>query len=173
MTNKMTKLMLATGAMALTGLVMAANDTATMGVSAGIDNECAIGNVVGLTFGDLSMLSAGGQASTSSASTGGGTFDVICTNGSPAPKLNFTSANSGAGNFRLIGTDAMTVIVYTIYESNNTAIAHGTNAAFTGFSADGAVKSLRIKGSIAASEKALKRVQEYSDTITITSSFTL
>jgi spore coat protein U-like protein len=144
---------------------------ATMGVTASIADECSVGNTVTLDFGQLSMLSNGSQSSTASASTSGGTFDAICTNGTTTPKLKFESANTSGTDFRLKGADGSTFIAYTLAESGGTAIAYSTAATFTGFSADGTTKSLAITGSIAAADKAAKAKQAYSDTITITSTY--
>lgn len=175
MNTKMTKLALALGALVMAGGAMAVDSgTGTMGVSASIINECAVGTAAELTFGDLAMLTAAGaQIATASASTGGGTFQAICTNGTPSPAFKFTSLNTADSKFRLVGDDASTFIIYTLATAANAAITYGTAAAFTGFIADGTAQTLTIKGSIAAADKAAKGVQAYSDTITITSSYTL
>lgn len=171
MTSKMTKLMIALGTMTLAGAAMAAGESATMGVAASIASQCSVGNVVPLRFGEIEMLGTGTRTSSDSESTGGGTFDAICTNGTQAPKFKFTSANTWYNDYRLVGADGTTHITYTLATSGNTAIVYGTAAAFSGFEANGSVVSLRIKGAIAAADKQGKAVQEYSDTITITASF--
>lgn len=175
MNTKMNKLALAIGALVMAGGAMAgASGTAPIGVNAVIVNECSVGNVLPLAFGTLSMLNNGAQSATASDSTGGGTFDAICTDAAPTPKLKFTSANTGATtDFRLVGADTSTFIVYTLKESGGPAITLATDAAFTAFSADGMTKNLAIAGSIAFGDKAAKKAQAYSDTITITSSFGL
>jgi spore coat protein U-like protein len=174
---KMRKFALAIGAIIMAGGVSAADSGtgAAMVASATIVDECSVGNVAALAFGNLAMLNAGAQSTLPSASTGGGTFDAICTNNSAnTPKLRFTSGNALAtSTFRMVGADASTYIVYTLKESNENNIAYGTDAAFAGFAADGLVKSLVIKGSIAADEKVAKKVQGYSDTITIQASYSL
>jgi len=143
----------------------------TMGVTASIGEECSVGNTATLDFGALSMLNNGAPSSAASASVGGGTFDAICTAGTTTPKLKFSSANTSGTDFRLVGADGTTYIVYTLAESGGTAIAYETPASFTGFSADGSTKNLAITGSIDASEKSGKAKQAYSDTITITSTY--
>lgn len=173
MKNLIGKIAAASAAGLLLGNAWAADSgTGTMAVTASIADECSVGNAAALAFGQLTMLSGGstsGDASTSS----GGTFDVICTNGTSTPKLRFTSANVGLGtDFRLVGADGTTFITYTLKESNgSTAIVYNSDAAFNGLTADGASKSLRIIGSIAAAEKSGKPKQAYTDTITITTSF--
>lgn len=172
MNMKFTKHLAAVAAtLACAGAFATDSGSGTMGVTASIGEECSIGNVTALDFGQLSMLAAGAATSGASASSAGGTFDAICTNGTTTPKLKFTSANTAGSNFRLKGVDGTSYMVYTLAESGGTAIAYDTAAAFTGFVAEGDTKSLAITGSIAASEKSGKAKQAYSDTITITSTY--
>jgi spore coat protein U-like protein len=142
-----------------------------MGVTASIAEECSVGNTVTLDFGQLALLNNGAASNAASNSIGGGTFDAICTAGTTTPKLKFSSANTGGSDFRLVGADGTTYIVYTLAESGGTEIVYDTPAAFSGFSADGAAKNLAITGSISATEKAGKAKQVYTDTITITSTY--
>lgn len=173
MTTKMTKMMIALGAMTVAGAAMAATSApATMGVSATISNTCSVGNTAALQFGDIQMLAAGSHSNSESESTGGGTFDAICTNGTLAPQFKFTSANTWFNDYRLKGADGTTHLPYTLVTSLNTALPYGTPVTFTDFVANGTTISLRIKGVIAASDKMRKGVQMYSDTITITAFFT-
>lgn len=176
MNTTMNKLALAMGALMMTNGAMAADSgSTTMGVTASIVDACALGNTVALAFGELTMLTNTAQSPTASDSSGGGTFDAICTkNTLNTPKLKFTSANTeGTNSFRLVGADNTSYIVYTLATVGGTAIAHATDAAFNGFNADGVVKNLTIKGSITGAEKAGKKVQAYSDTITIQASYNL
>jgi len=169
---KICKLAIASAA-ALLSIAASATDSGsgTMGVTASIAEECSVGNSVALDFGQLSVLANGAASTTASTSVSGGTFDAACTSGTTTPKLKFSSANTSGADFRLVGADTTTYVVYTLAESGGTAIAYETAAAFTGFSADGSAKNLAITGSIAASEKAGKAKQAYTDTITITSTY--
>ena len=169
MTTKMTKMMIALGAMTVAGAAMA--QSATMGVSASIASECSVGNTVAIQFGAINMLAAGGQSNNASESNAGGTFDAICTNGTLAPKFKFTSANTWFNDFRLLGADGTTYMSYTLATTGNTTLPYGTPVAFSDFVANGTVTSLRLKGVIAAADKVRKVAQMYSDTITITASF--
>jgi spore coat protein U-like protein len=173
MKNQFNKILAAFSVALLSVGAFAAGNEATMDVSASIAAECAIGNTAALAFGALSMLDNVGPTALASTSISGGTFDAICTTGTSAPKVKFTSKNTSGSDFRLLGADGTTPIVYTLTEANGTtAIAHDQPAAFGGFTADGtAKKDLAIIGKIAASEKGGKAVQSYSDIITITSSF--
>lgn len=177
MNTTMSKLALAIGALVMAGGAMAVDSgSGTMAVSAAIVNECSVSTGSPLAFGDLSMLAAGLKSAAASVSIGGGAFDAICTSGAPAPKFKFTSLNAGAtSTFRMIGaTDPSQFIAYTLKEaSGGTAdIVYGTAAAFTGFTANGITQNLTIAGSITAGEKETKKVQTYSDTITVLSSYT-
>ncbi len=171
--TKLGKLALAMGSLMLAGGAMAADSgSGSVAASAHIDPECAVGNTTALDFSAMTMLTAAGAQATGNNSSTGGTFDAICTNGTNAPKLRFTSANSTGTDFRLVGADTTSFIVYTLAESGGTAIAHGSDAGFTGLAADGTTKSLRVVGTVTAAARNAKAVQLYADTITITSSYT-
>lgn len=171
--TKLTKLTLALGAMVMAGAAIASDSgSGSMSVAAYIMPECAVGNTTSLNFSAVSMLTAEGGRSEANRTSTGGTFDVICTNGTTAPKLRFSSANAAGSNFRLVGVDGSSYIVYNLSESGGrNAIMSGNDAAFTGLTADGSTKSLQIVGTIAASARYGKAAQYYSDTITITSSY--
>ena len=67
------------------------------------------------------------------------------------------------------------LITYTLTEGatvSGAAIAHNANAAYTGFTADGSVKSLSVTGNIAAAAKVNAKVGTYADTVTITVGYT-
>lgn len=173
MTANMSKLALVIGAMVITGGAWATDSgTGTIGATASILPACEVGTAVALNFGSLSMFNGAGARSTaSSASTGGGSFSAICTNGTVTPKLTFTSASGDATtNFSLVGADTTTLIAYTLTGGGN-PIVWNQAAAFTGLAGDGAAHALSIAGAIASSEKIGKLVQAYSDTITVTSSY--
>ncbi|MES2942851.1 MAG: hypothetical protein V4772_08285 [Pseudomonadota bacterium] len=174
MNKKMTKLAVAISAVLMVGGAMATDSgSGTMAVSGSIAAECAVGNTAAMTFGALTMLTTAGAQSAASNSSSGGTFDAICTNGTSTPKLRFTSLNTGTADFRLVGADTTSYIVYTLAVSGGgAAITYGTDAAFAGLTADGTTKSLAIVGTIAAAAKNAKAIQAYTDTITITSSYT-
>jgi spore coat protein U-like protein len=173
-TTKITQLALAIGAMAIASAAMAADSgSGTIAVSASIAPECAVGNTTAMEFGDMTMLTAGGAQTTANRRSIGGTFDVICTNGTSAPKLRFTSPNADGTHFRLLGADGSTYIIYSLAESGGgVAVTPGNDAPFAGLVADGTTKSLQVVGTVASIDKHTKRVQNYSDTITVTSSYT-
>jgi spore coat protein U-like protein len=174
MKNHVNQILAAFSVALLSVSAFAADSEATMGVSASISAECSVGNTKPLAFGALSMLNTNGAQSTlPSASISGGTFDAICTAGTSNPKLKFHSDNTSGSDFRLVGTTDGAFIVYTLTEADGTtAIVHNQAAAFGGFTADGTAKTdLTILGKIAPAAKNGKAAQEYTDTITITTSF--
>ena len=175
MNFKMTKLGLAIAAIATAGAAFAANDDATFEVSASIASQCVVGNTTNMGFGALTMLdtTTGGRSTAKNNATA--TFDATCTNGTVAPTLKFASANGGGSAFKMMGGTGTDLITYTLYEGSadsGTLIAHNSLAAFTGFDADGAVKSLSVTGKVLAADKDGKPIGAYSDTVTITVGFT-
>ncbi len=128
-----------------------------------------------MPFGDLTMLDTGTGALATAKNNGTATFDAACTNGTVAPTLQFASANGGGSAFKLLGGSGSDLITYTLYEGatdSGTLIAHDAAAAFTGFGADGTVKSLSVTGQILAANKNGKPIGAYADTVTITVGFT-
>lgn len=176
MNMNMNKLALVIGTMVMaSGAWATESGFGTMGTTASIEAACAVGSAVAMDFGPLAMLTgAAAQSTVISMKLTGGTFDAICTNGTTAPKLQFTSANAGVtSTFRLVGATNGAFIAYVLKDGTDTdTIAYNTAAAFAGLTADGATKSLALIGRILPGEKNGKLVQAYGDTITITSSFT-
>lgn len=167
---KMRKFALAISALATAGSAMAVN---TFDATASITGQCVVSTTQGMVFGALTMLDATtGQLSTAKDNATA-TFDATCTNGGSAPTLKFTSANGGGSAFGM-KSPATDVIAYTLFEGNTdggTSIAHGVDAAFTGFVADGTVKSLSVTGKVVPADKNGKPIANYSDTVTITATF--
>lgn len=175
MNTKMKKLALALGAMALAGGAMADNDNATFIASANIASECVVGNTSAMAFGALTMLDASSGGRSADDNTKTATFDATCTNGTLLPTLKFVSTNGGGSAFKMKHGTAADLITYTLYEGttdSGTSIADATAAAYTGLTADGAVKNLSVTGKVAAVDKNGKPIGAYSDTVTITVGFT-
>jgi hypothetical protein len=151
------------------------SNTGSLSVSATISPECAVAQNVALSIPKLTMLNTTTAAQdTTTDDKAAGSLHAICTNGTQTPQFRFDSANASGGNFRLKGADGTTYIVYTLWEgttSSGTAIAPATDAAYTGFSADGTQKTLDISMKVAASDRAGAGIQAYSDTITVTTSY--
>jgi spore coat protein U-like protein len=145
----------------------------TVGVSATIAPECAVTQDAEIAFAQLSMLS--GVAASTADSIGNGGMKAICTNGTTSPKFAFTSANSSGSDFRLVGTtDASVFITYSLHSgtgASGSAISYNTATAYPGFTPDGSLQTLPLSGKILATDKQGKKVQAYSDTITVTASF--
>ncbi|KAI3603852.1 hypothetical protein D8I24_2789 (plasmid) [Cupriavidus necator H850] len=135
-----------------------------------------MGNGGGIAFSNLTMLDLSTATQTTADSTAASTFPAICTNGTGSPTFTYTSANTSGTDFRFIGgTDAAVFITYTLYPSadgTGTAIVGGNAVAHPDFTADGTTKTLNLSAKILAAAKAAKKVQTYSDTITITAGWT-
>ena len=178
MNANMNKLALAIGALAMAGGAWAANDTSTMAVSATVAAECAVGNGGSINLGTLEMLNLGAAAQTTADTAAFATFPAICTNGTTLPKFAYASGNTTGTDFRLKGAGGTVndYIPYTPYPTldvTGTAIVGAVAVAHPGFTADGTAKTLALSARILAADKAEKLVQTYSDTITITASWTL
>jgi spore coat protein U-like protein len=145
----------------------------TVGVSAAVAPECAVTQDADIAFGNLQMLN--GVAASTTDSVGAGGMKAICTNGTTSPKFTFTSANSSGTDFRLIGgTDATVFIKYSLHsgtDASAAALPYNSATAYPGFNADGTLQTLPLSGKILAADKQGKKVQAYSDTITVTTSF--
>ncbi|MDB5758162.1 MAG: Spore coat domain protein [Burkholderia sp.] len=171
--TKMNKLALAIGSLVMAGGVMAAN---TFNATASISGQCVVSTTQAMAFNGLTMLDAttGGLSTAKNNATAN--FDATCTNGGNAPTLKFVSSSGGGSAFGMLNQTALAteVIEYTLFEGTldtGTSIAHNVDAAFTGFVADGTVKSLSVTGKVLPADKNGKPIASYSDTVTITATF--
>lgn len=177
MITKMNKLALAMGTLLMAGGAMAVESLgAAMASTASVAPECAVAAATPIAFDKLVMLAVTASP-TADASTVTGTFTAICTNGTSTPLFTYVSTNaSGPGaSFRLKGTDE-TVIDYALYAGASTTaapITESTAIAHSAFLPNGTSQILSFTANIAAAAKAGKKVQTYSDTITITASWTV
>ncbi|WP_048439430.1 spore coat protein U domain-containing protein [Caenimonas sp. SL110] len=172
MKSSMTKLAIALAAMVVGGSAAAGPVTTTFTVTASVGSECVIGNPTNMAFGALKMLDgvSGGLNEEDNVATA--TFDATCTNGTALPKLQFSSAN-GVGTFKMKGGISDDLMSYSLYTGGEPEqITHDTAAAFPGFEADGTVKTLTVSGRLTAGDKASKTIGAYTDTVTITATFT-
>lgn len=169
--HNLAKFAVVAGAMLLAGTASAVN---TLAVTANIASECAVSGNAPIAFGTLSTLSGAGPSTTNSVAAG--SMDAVCTNGSGSPQFQYTSANALAtSTFRMVGADTTTYIVYTLHQDATATlgpVTYDTPAAHPNFSANGAVQTLNLSGRILPADKNGKARQTYSDTITITVSFT-
>jgi hypothetical protein len=151
------------------------SNTGSLSVSTTISPECAVAENVALSITKLTMLNTTTAAQdTTTDDKAAGSLHAICTNNTPTPQLRFDSANVSGSDFRLKGADGTTYIIYTLWEgttSSGTQITPATNAAFTGFAADGTQKTLDLSMKVAATDRAGAGIQAYSDTITVTTSY--
>lgn len=123
-----------------------------------------------IAFGNLATLigaTDSGQA---------GSINAVCTNGTPTPGFKYASARTTGTDFRMqgAGSTANDFITYTLYQHADGATAQvtgGTAIAHPDFTATGATQTLVLSAKILATDKQLKLVQSYTDTITVTTVF--
>lgn len=170
---KFKKFIIATGAAFLASSACAQD--ATVGVSATISPECAVTGTT-LTFTKLTMLNTATASQSEESDVQAGTVRAICTNGTANVKFIYTSANPDGSDFQLRGADGLTMIKYSLHQDaaatvGNTVTSGGLGAAHPAFQANGEAQNLAISAKIQADDKRAKKVQAYSDTITVTTSF--
>lgn len=157
---------------ALASGAASAGTNSTMAVSAAIAAECAVTQNLPIAFGNLTMLNGALQSTADSVRTG--SFNAICTNGTGNPQFKYTSANGSGGAFRLVGADTTTFITYTVHQDGTaaaSAVGYDTAESYSGFTADGTSQTLSVSAKILAASKNGKKVQTYTDTITVTATF--
>jgi hypothetical protein len=170
---KFKKFVIAVGA-AIVASTACAED-ATVGVSATIRPECAVTGTT-LTFTKLTMLNTATANQSDQDDVQAGTVRAICTNGTANVKFIYTSANPNGNDFQLRGTDGLTMIKYSLHQdtsatAGNQVSSGGLGVAHPAFSANGEAQDLPIAARVQAADKRAKKVQSYSDTITVTTSF--
>lgn len=150
------------------------SNTGSLAVSATISPECAVAQKTAISITKLTMLdTSNAKPDTTTDDVKAGALYAICTNGTQTPQFRFQSANA-ASAFKMLGDDATTTIDYTLWEGttgSGTSIGANSDAAFSGFTADGTQQTLNLSIRVAASAKNGKPIQGYSDTITITTSY--
>lgn len=167
------KFVIAIGAVFSVGTACA--DDATVGVSATISPECAVTGTT-LTFTKLTMLNSATASQSDQADVQAGTVRAICTNGTANVKFIYTSANPDGSDFQLRGADGLTMIKYSLHQDAGATVGNmvgsgGLGAAHPAFEANGVAQDLPISAKVEADDKRAKKVQAYSDTITVTTSF--
>jgi hypothetical protein len=170
---KFNKVAMAVAVVAMSGAAHATDSgSGQLNVSATIAPECTVAQNVAINFSNLNMLNGAAQSSSDDVATG--SVNAICTSGTPSPQFRYTSANTA---FQLKGgTDATQLIAYSLYQNDTatgTAVTYNTDVAHPDFTADGTVKVLNLSARILPTDKNGKTVQAYSDTITVTTSFTM
>ena len=173
MNTKMSKLVVALGAMAVTGTSMAATDTANLAVSATVVNACAIG-AGALAFGSLSLAvtaGAGTAGTTADVDADSGTsISIICTNGTSAAITGDLGLNAvGSVRKMISGSDLLTYELYTnagrgtVFNATNSIPYTGTGSATT---------ATAVYGRILGTNLAAAKKGTYADTVAMTITYT-
>lgn len=170
--------------LAITGLVLSVSgmamalgtDTTTFGVSAAVDAGCVVGTTGDMGFGSLALLdAASGKVVTTGNNDAIATFYQACTTGTTG--VTFAFAGNAVTGFAMTGAGGTPdTIAYTLFSDTArsaplTKATAETSASFGGFAADGANHQLTVYGRIALVDMVAKKVDTYSDTVTVTVGF--
>jgi spore coat protein U-like protein len=174
--TKFTAFLAAVLVLTMGGVAMAGTDTATFGVAASVDAACVVGTTGDMSFGSLAVLDATtGKVVATGNDDATATFFQACTNGTTGATLAFAGvAESG---FAMTGAGALPdTIAYTLFSNSarSIGITKATPAAgstFDGFAADGVDHQITVYGRIALASMVAKKVDAYSDTVTVTVSY--
>ena len=163
----LSKLAIFLGALMMTGA--AQSNSQTFNVTANVAQGCLIAVKTHMAFGPLNVISDTPAEKTA-------TFEVTCTNGSGNVWLTFASAHGNtpapASTFKMIHGDGTATLTYQLYKANNsTMIAIDTPTPFGELVADGTVKLLTIYGRIPAEAKKGALAGAYTDTVTMTATY--
>jgi spore coat protein U-like protein len=172
MRKTMEKLALAVCAMSMGGMVMAANDSANLGVAATVENTCAIGPGT-LGFGTLRLgvtTGAGTVAPSNVDKDSGTSVAVVCTNGASATIGGGLGANADSSTRRMIsGTDHLP---YQLYTSADRTTALDTSDGVIAYQGTGSSSFVTIYGRVAGTDLAAAPKGSYSDTVALTINYT-
>jgi len=158
----------------MSGLAAAA-DITTFNVTALIEAACVVGTTENMAFGSLALLDADGKVVTTGYDDATATFYQACTTGTTGATLAF--AGSAGSGFAMTGAGGSPdTIAYTLFSnsSRTTGITKATPAlgsTFSGFAADGVDHQITVYGRIALASMVAKKVDTYSDTVTVTVSY--
>jgi spore coat protein U-like protein len=157
------------------GMAMAA-DTTTFGVSASVEEACVVGTTGDMSFGSLALLDAtSGKVVTSGNNDATATFYQACTTGTTG--VEFAFDGTALTGFAMEGAgDTPDTIAYTLFADSSradglTKATAKASSAFSGFAADGADHQLTVYGRIDLASMVAKKVDSYSDTVTVTVSY--
>ena len=173
MNMKMNKLAVAIAAMAMMGAALAAADTASLAVSATVENACAI-SAGTLAFGTLTLGVNPGMGTVTPANKdadSGATISIVCTNGATAAiTAGLGVQPSGTVRRMISGSDYLAYELYTdagrgtVLDSTTGAIAYtGTGATTT---------DKAVYGRITGAQLAAAKKGSYADTVAMTITYT-
>lgn len=172
MSTKISKLALAIS-LAVSGVAMAASDSADLAVTATVQTACAIGPGA-LSFGNVAMAvtaGAGTIGSTGDVDADSGTsVEVVCTNGSSATVTGGNGLNYSSGRRMLSGT--VDYLGYELYTSSARTTALDTTTGSIAYTGTGADDTLTIYGRIPGSSLAAAKAGSYSDTVALSITYT-
>ena len=150
MNSKMTKLMMAIGALTLAGGAMAASSDSNLVMSAVVVNACSIGPGT-MAFGPgLSFVTSGGTSGTqANVDVPSSLISYVCTNGASASITGGLGLNPDVTARRM--TNGAQFLTYELYTTDIRNVKLGQSAGQTGSipaTADGTPKTATIHGRI-------------------------
>lgn len=158
---------------AVSGTSHAGTDTANLGVSATVSNNCAISATAALAFGSYDPAVA--HASTGSDLDGTGTISVTCTSGASVDITLGQGGNADTGSTDAAPARRMTdggtsFLAYTLFQDSGRATAWANDAAGAkGTIGTGAAESHTVYGRVAKGQNV--PAGSYSDTVVATVTF--
>lgn len=182
MKAKRNRLALALGTMALAGGLLgsggawAAIETGTLTVNATVEGACSIGDQT-LNFGNISSINVGTAGTLESNTDHDSTaiVAVICTSGTEGRVTLNDGSNKGA-TYRRMKYGTVDYIEYHLYnEATRTTEIAANNGATTAYTiiGDGTNKSFTVYGRILADALSNQPLGAYTDSVTMTITYTL
>lgn len=174
MKSNLKKLGAVAAAIVLSTGAMAATETGTLTVNASVSGACAVGDAT-MSFAVAPAVNADGTGTQSSANVDTSTtVAVICTNGQSGAVSAGNGSNYDATNTTRRLSDGQatpTYVAYGLYtDSGRTTAFNATNTiAVTG---TGSSESKTIYGRIAAADATAAPKGSYSDSVTLTITYT-
>jgi spore coat protein U-like protein len=160
-------------AMTLASWASAATENGSLGVSASLVHQCAVGTAA-LALGTLTVVNTNGTMATI---TGGNTVGIPwgCTNGTEATLSFGSGANSSGADRRMVSGSAGASNQYLEYQlkAGSSAGAPIGTAPVTLTGADGTNKTFTVWGGPvnSATNRSAKPADDYTDTVLLTITF--
>lgn len=178
MKTKLSKLVLAIGATILAGSAMAESATSTLGISATVENNCAISSgTAGAGTLKMNLDAIAGTAGTTADKdfSSGSTISVICTKGADASFSVGFGANGGGTARKMKSGSGLEsdTLAYELYADVDRKVAFSSNPiTYTGTGKAETDKTV-IYGRITGADLALAPKGVYSDSVTLTVTYAL
>jgi spore coat protein U-like protein len=173
MNTTMKKLAVAMAAMSLAGAAFADTDTASLTVSATVQNACAI-SAGTLDFGTLTLGVNAGLGTVTAANhdaDSGATISIVCTNGaSAAITADLGLQPTGSVRKMISGSDLLAYELYTT--AGRTTVLDATTGSIPYTGTGAATTDKAVYGRIAGAQLGAAKAGSYSDTVAMLITYT-